>query len=300
MTRLAVLADIHGNLPALRAVLDDMASFQVDRVVVAGDVINWGPFSPQVMEIVARERWAVVRGNNEFYLLEYRTPRQPEHWRDYTLLPWLHAQLAGRWQREIAAWPDELSLRFPNAPPIRVLHGLPANPWRGMHPLLSDDELAALLEPVAEPTVIGAHTHLAMSRRVADRHVLNPGSVGLPLDGKIRADYMILDGDEAGWRPTFRRLPYDRAPLLAEFARQRFVAQGGPVAELVVREFETGRLWVLPYLAWRQGHAPGGPDSPELLAAFLAQDPWPYTPPEYHRGTIEASREGSREGEALP
>ena len=51
MTRLAVLADIHGNLPALKAVIDDMAQFEVDHVVVAGDSVNWGPFSCEVLEL---------------------------------------------------------------------------------------------------------------------------------------------------------------------------------------------------------------------------------------------------------
>jgi predicted phosphodiesterase len=282
VTRIAVLADIHGNLPALRAVLDDMAGFSLDQVVVAGDVINWGPFSPEVCEIVARERWAVVRGNNEFYLLDYRSPRAPAHWRDYTLLPWLREQLDGRWLHTIAAWPDELSLRFPDAPPVRVLHGLPGNPWRGMHPRLPDQELAALLDGVPEQTVVGAHTHLAMSRRVGERHVLNPGSVGVPLDGVLSAGYMLLDGDAGGWRPTFRRVPYDTSPVIREFERQRFLERSGPIGELIVREFTTGRLWVLPYLNWRQAYAPGQPDSAELVAAFLDADVWHYTPPEYH------------------
>ena len=71
MTQLAILSDIHGNLPALDAVLNDLAQFKVDQVVVAGDVINWGPFSAQVMERVTREGWPALRGNTEFYLLDY-------------------------------------------------------------------------------------------------------------------------------------------------------------------------------------------------------------------------------------
>ena len=61
MTRLAVLADIHGNLTALQAVMDDMAQFDVDQVVVAGDSINWGPFSREVLEIITARNWAIVR-----------------------------------------------------------------------------------------------------------------------------------------------------------------------------------------------------------------------------------------------
>jgi predicted phosphodiesterase len=282
MTRLAILADIHGNLPALQSVMADMASFTFDHVIVTGDLINWGPFSADVCAIAARERWAVIRGNNEFYLLDYRTPRAPAHWHEYTLLPWLHAQLAGLWQSAIAAWPDELSLRFPDAPPIRVLHGLPGNPWRGIPPLLNEAELATLLDGVPEAVIVSAHTHLPMSRHVAGRHLLNPGSVGVPLDGLQSASYLLLHGDATGWRATFRRVPYALEPLLAEFRRQRFVDQCGPVAELVIKEFTTARLWVLPYLAWRQQHARDQPHSSALLATFAENDIWHYTPPEYH------------------
>ena len=70
MTRLAVLADLHGNLPAFEAVRTDLAQFSVDRVVVAGDLINWGPSSAEVAARVLEAGWAVIRGNNEFYLLD--------------------------------------------------------------------------------------------------------------------------------------------------------------------------------------------------------------------------------------
>ena len=78
MTRIAVLADIHGNLPALNAVIDDMARFAVDHVVVAGDSVNWGPFSREVLEIIAARKWAVIRGNNAYYALDYATGRAPD------------------------------------------------------------------------------------------------------------------------------------------------------------------------------------------------------------------------------
>lgn len=87
MTRLAVLADIHGNLPALEAVIEDMAQFAVDHVVVAGDSINVGPFSREVLEVISARNWAVIRGNNGYYVTEYQTPRMPAHWSAFTLPP---------------------------------------------------------------------------------------------------------------------------------------------------------------------------------------------------------------------
>lgn len=282
MTRLAVLSDIHGNLPALEAVLADMQQFAVDQVVIAGDVVNWGPFSAEVMERVTRENWAIIRGNNEFYLLEYNTPRQPEHWKSYTLLPWLYHQLKGRWHRVIASWPDEISLRFPDAPPIRMFHGLPGNPWVSLTPLTPEVEVQSRLESVEESTVICGHSHLEMSRRAGRWHILNPGSVGVPLDGVFTARYMILDGDSSGWMPTFRQVEFDYAPLFDEFERQRFIEDYGMIAQLVIEEFRTARLQVLPFHEWRKTHHPNEPDSSNLLELFAMADKWAYTPLEYH------------------
>jgi predicted phosphodiesterase len=73
--RLALLADIHGNLPALEAVMAELERLQPDQVVVDGDLINAVPFSAQVIDCVRQQRWTVVRGNHEFYYLDFGTER---------------------------------------------------------------------------------------------------------------------------------------------------------------------------------------------------------------------------------
>lgn len=289
MTRLAVLADIHGNLPALEAVCADLERQRpaVDRVVVAGDSINWGPFSAQVLERVTRAGWAVIRGNHEHYLLDYDTPRAPAAWRDRATFPlplWLRRQLAGRWHTAIAAWPDTLCLRFPDAPPVRVVHGSPRSVWEGIYPdpdHLPDAAVEPMLAGVEEETVVVAHTHLPTDRRVGRQRILNPGPVGVPLDGRFSASYLLLDGDADGWRPTFRRVPFDRAPLFAEFARQGFVEECGVVGRLVVEEFATARLAIVPFYRWCADYHPGEPPSLALLESFAAVDRWQYTPPPF-------------------
>ncbi len=284
MTKLAILADIHGNLPALEAVLDSLANEAIDRIVVAGDLINWGPFSAQVVERATRERWAVIRGNNEYYLLDHGTPRAPATWSDrgqYPLLPWLQRQLVGQWQTAIAVWPDTLSLRFADAPPIRVVHGTPNSPWEPIYPDLADDALCALLAGVDEPTVIAGHTHLPLDRTVDRWRLLNPGSVGLPLDGIPEAQFLILESREQTWHPTFRRVSYDRAPLFEEFERQRFRDECGVVGELAIEEFRTARLQLHPFVVWRSHYCPERPVSEELLEEFRKVDPRPFAPAPY-------------------
>jgi predicted phosphodiesterase len=283
MTRLAVLADIHGNLPALEAVLSDLARTEVDQVVVAGDLINGGPFSPEVVERVLGMGWAVIRGNNELYLLDYATPRAPAHWQSYTLPPVLHRQLGDRLVGRIAMWPDALTLRFRDAPTVRVVHGSPRSHFEGISRMTSDDEISAMLGGVEETTVIAAHTHLALERRVGRWQVINPGTVGTPLDGTFAAQYALLDGDGDGWRVSFRRISYDLAPVFTAFERWGFVAATGVTGQLVIEEFRTARLHVLPFLRWCQAVAPDAPHDETLLARYLATaDRWAYTPPEYH------------------
>jgi protein phosphatase len=74
VTRIALLSDIHGNLPALERVIKDMRQFAPDHVVVAGDMVNWGSFSAEVMQIIHENRWTMIRGNNEYYCINPSVP----------------------------------------------------------------------------------------------------------------------------------------------------------------------------------------------------------------------------------
>ena len=284
MTRLAILSDIHGNLTALEAVLQDLSQFPVDHVIVAGDVIDRGPFSVQVLERVTREGWAVIRGNAELYLLDYGTPRAPAEWNDLSLFPLhprLHRQLNGHWLTAIAAWPDTLSLRFPDAPPVRVVHGSPRSPRELIYPISTDAEIEAMLSGIEETTVITGHTHLAMERRVGHWHILNPGTVGQPIDGVSSASYMVLAGDEGGWQPTFRRVPFNPEPLLQECERQGYTDECGVIGQLVMEDFQTARPRLLTFLCWRQACCPDAPLTKKLLEEFHRVNPWDYMPPAY-------------------
>lgn len=293
MTRLAVLADIHGNLPALEAVMTDMQRFDVQQVIVAGDTVNWGPFSRETLEIVTQRNWAVVRGNNEFYALDYKTMRAPAHWADFTLPPILREQLGEDGIGLLACQPDSLSLRFPDAPPLRIVHGIPGNPWQTIFPQTAASVITTWLESVAESTVVCAHSHIALERQVGRWHIFNPGSVGVPLDGDSSASYMIIERAEDGWQlHAHRRIHYDMQPIFAAFARMGFAERGGNVARLAIEEFRSARLQVYPYLIWKQAQNPRAPDSPALLDEFMnIADARPYLPPEYRDVTSQLYRD---------
>ena len=112
-----------------------------------------------------------------------------------------------------------------------------------------------------------------MERHLGRWHILNPGSVGVPLDGERSASYMILQGNERGWElEQHRRIVFDYTDLFAEFERQRFVEKCGVTAYLIQDEFRTARLQVHPFIVWKQKHFPDQPDSFELLERFRDLD----------------------------
>lgn len=283
MTRLAVLADIHANLPALQAVIADMRQFAADQVIVAGDSVNWGPHSREVLQLIIENRWAVIRGNNALYALDHDTPRAPRYWAVFTLPPLLREELGEDGLRALASMPDSLSLRFPDSAPLYMTHGIPGDPWTAVYPHSPQREVMSWLAPVSENTVVCAHSHIALERHVGLWHIFNPGSVGVPLDGEKSASYIVIDGDYDGWRlHAHRRVKYNMQPLFAAFERKRFAQRGGVTASLVIEEFRSARLQVHPYIMWKRAHHPNAPDTPALLDEFLAlPDASPYLPPGY-------------------
>ena len=293
MTRLAVLADIHGNLPALQAVIEDMTQFAVDHVIVAGDSVNVGPFSREALSTICERNWAVIRGNNAFYALDYQTPRMPEHWSAFTLPPWLRDQLGKEWIHVLASLPDALSLRFPDAAPVHVVHGIPGNPWIAITPLSTTGDVESWLSDISESTVICAHSHIPIERHIGPWHIFNPGSVGIPLDGQPSASYMILDGDHKGWTlAAHRRVPFDHDLIFDALNEQGFVQRCGITAMLLIQEFRTARMRLWPYLQWKKLFYHDQPDSAALLDQFMRLDDLrPFMPAEYRDLTPDLHRD---------
>lgn len=288
--RLAVLADIHGNLPALHAVLKDMQSTRPDYVVLDGDMVNPIPYSSEVLDLIrSRSDWAVVRGNHEFYLLDFGTERAPPGSEDpgrWGSLHWLIKQITPEQMNYVAMLPDELTLFFPGTQPIRVSHGVPGRNRVGFHQQMSAAEILPEIQSVSERTLISAHTHVQIDRHLsllddldplADPHkessrffdgyaservtpdlhwhVINPGSVGLPLGGDPRAHYAILESvpeaeEPGGWRVEFRQVDYDRRPVLEDFFTCGLLEVGGAIAKLFYWEIVTAEPEIIGFFRW--------------------------------------------------
>jgi putative phosphoesterase len=186
--RVAALCDVHGNLPALEAVLAEVGALGVDRIVCGGDVVA-GPF-PQESLARLRELEAVfVRGN-----ADRESPRAPEGtWE------WITSSLDAEALQFLAGLPHALSLGG-----VLYCHGSPRDDDEILTRISPDERFRAALEGVEEGIVVGGHTHVQFERVIDGIRFVNAGSVGMPYEGKQGAFWALLDGEDV----DLRRTPY--------------------------------------------------------------------------------------------
>jgi predicted phosphodiesterase len=216
---LALLYDVHGNLPALDAVLADARGRGARRFVLGGDYVLFGAWR---RETLARLRElpdaAWVRGNVDRWMAGLGEGRDDAALR--RPVDFARAALGDK----LADWLGSLPESAPVDARTRAWHASPLSDMRSFLPEPADDE-AELLEGVSEARVVFGHTHLQFRRssKVRGIELINPGSVGMPLDGDHRAAYALLDPDGAIEQ---RRVAYDHAAAAA-----------------AVREADRGQEW---------------------------------------------------------
>ena len=280
MEKIAVLADIHANLAALHALLEDLDRWSPDRVVVAGDTVNRGPRPRECLDLVLRlaaERgWRLLRGNHERYVLSYdqerRRPDFPTSGPRHELIrgiAWTHAQLAGH-VATIAAMPESLRLDLGGAT-MAVYHASARHDRDGLERGAPAATLREQIDPAAEIFCAG-HTHVPFARRLGGTLVVNVGSVGLPFDGDRRAGHARLTRGRGGWRARIVRLAYDYTAAERDFRESGMLEAAGAHGPLMLRELQTGRSLLFDFVpAYHERILAGAIGADEAVREFLAR-----------------------------
>jgi len=201
--RVAVLDDIHGNLPALEAVLQEVRRARVDRIVVGGDLVV-GPMTRECLEYLSNLDIPVefLYGNGEVAVLQVMAGREtaavPEAHRP--TIRWTAAQLQPEHERVLAAWPKTIRLAIDGIGDTIFCHGTPRDDNEIFTKLTPEDRLLPIFDPLHVPLVVCGHTHMQFDRRIGTTRVVNAGSVGMPF-GEPGADWLLL-GPEIELRHT--------------------------------------------------------------------------------------------------
>lgn len=244
MTRVAALYDIHGNLPALEAVLAEVSQASVDAVVIGGDVVP-GPMPRECLAAIAALEVPVhaLSGNGERGVVTLRADGGVEGVPEQAVeaLRWVSRVLPVQDVERLSGWPATRRLAIDGLGDVLFCHATPTSDTDIFTKETPAEQLLPLFEAVGAPLVVCGHTHMQFDRMVGGTRVVNAGSVGMPF-GEPGACWLLL-GPEVELRRTsydldaaaarIRRTPY---PQAAAFAEQHVLAP--PPEAVMLERFE--------------------------------------------------------------
>jgi putative phosphoesterase len=226
--RVAALYDIHGNLPALEAVVQEIAQAGVDLIVVGGDVVA-GPMPGETLAYLLNLSVPVqfIQGNADREVAAQMAGADagavPEQVRE--VVRWVARQLPPEQAELLASWPATLQVQINGLGEVLFCHATPRNDTEVFTRLTPESYLLPVFEGVSVPLVICGHTHMPFDRMIGPVRVLNAGSVGMPY-GPPGAEWLLLES-----AVQFRHTDYDLGQAAA-----RIRATAYPQAEAFAAE----------------------------------------------------------------
>lgn len=269
--RVAVLADIHGNLLAFEAALAHVRAVRVDQIVILGDIVTGAPDSAACWQLARSLDCPMLRGNHERYVADFGTSRADPAWStpQYAPVQWTMAQLSAEERTALAALPTHL--RLPEFPDLLLVHGSLRSDADVLPAHTPAETLPAMFPDGDEGLILRAHDHVGATYLWGRRRIVTVGSVGLPLNGIPTAQYLLLAWRREGWHTAHQSVPYDLAAALRRFQQSGYLAEAGVLARLFQRELATASFQLVPFLRfYRQICTQEPVELEEGLRRFLA------------------------------
>jgi len=211
----AVIADVHGNAPALAAVLEEVEREQVDLIVSCGD-LTWGPLPEETYELARGLNARFVRGNADRAVLEGVSETEREQW--------MQAHHTEEMREFLGTFEENVVVEVDGLGAVRFCHGSPRSDEECVTPETPEERVREFSAGVDEHVIVSAHVHIQFDREAAGIRSVNAGSVGLPYEGRPGA-YWALFGPDV----ELRRTEYD-----VDSTVERYRASGQPNVEQIV------------------------------------------------------------------
>ncbi|MBG0785198.1 MAG: metallophosphoesterase family protein [Anaerolineaceae bacterium] len=241
MRKLAVLADIHGNLPALEAVLDDIQRSETpDAIWVLGDLVAFFPWVHEVIECLnAQPILSCLQGNTDRYLatgqrhmIKVRSQREWEHYSRMLSLRddsfrWMTERLTFQDYSFLRDLPQQLGWEEPGFGRILAVHGVPGNDETGITPETPPETVKSWLQNVDGRLLLTGHTHMPMDRSVGSLRIINPGSVGMVIGNQFMGSYAILDVSDGECRVEIHSVHYDGREVINKLKTSDYPGANG-------------------------------------------------------------------------
>ncbi|KAA3658963.1 MAG: metallophosphoesterase [Calditrichaeota bacterium] len=256
MMKIAIISDIHGNIHALEAVLEDLKAKNVDTIIANGDLINRGPASCEVLSRIKEEAEVAILGNHDDLIRKWgsRDPDLPETWFDDPI--WQSTANIAEcltdkgWIEYLKNLPMSHTIDIDGMPKIIVSHGSPNHYSEGYAHDVPEKTLKTIIEEHPADIYISSYTHEPWERTIEGKVFLNTGAVGTPFNGNPQAQYLVLEKDGNAWAHSFCSVEYDKKAALDAFYESGFINKGGLSATIFHEElrrssplFDNFRKW---------------------------------------------------------
>ena len=230
---LTAIGDIHGNLPALEAVLRAVDERGIQTIVNTGDAIAGFPWPNEVVDLLRARAIPSVQGRTDWLVARFsrseaKIRRQwPAEYAEH--LHWTHSATRSENIEFLLRLPKQRTLTVDGIP-VFFCHGSPGGRFATLHADDPDETFRRQREIAMAPIIVTGDTHQPFARWVDETLFVNPGSVGMPGCNAVEAHYAIINTEDDPWQTEFHRVPYDTARLEARLRECRPAFPAGDFA----------------------------------------------------------------------
>ena len=210
--KIALIGDVHANLPALEAVLTHAHEQGVEAIWNVGDFVGYGAFPDEVVQRLRKENALSIVGNYDLKVLQFkqkkkkwRKKKQPDK---YLAFEWAYENLSKKSRKYLRFLSQEIRMKV-KGKRVLLTHGSPASDEEPLTPDTPEKRLRELAQTAKADVIICGHSHRPFAREVDGVWFINTGSVGRPDDGDPRACYAVLEIDSKRIQVRHHRVEYD-------------------------------------------------------------------------------------------
>jgi len=222
--RVALMGDLHANLPALEAVLDHARQEGAEAIWNLGDLVGYGAFPEEVVQRL-REHYALsTQGGYDRQVVRFKKRkekrRRSKEDEEYHALEWAYDQLSGKSRKYLRFLSQEIRMQV-RGKRVLLTHGTPGEEDGCLTADTPEKQLAKLAGAAKAELILCGCSHQPFARSVEGVWFINPGSAGLPIDGDPRAAYAILEVGPEESQIFPHRVAYDVERVVAELSRRK-------------------------------------------------------------------------------
>jgi predicted phosphodiesterase len=233
--RIAVFSDVHGNLPALTAVLAHIAECgPFDAMIAAGDYCLKGPDPAQALDLVMERSSVVLKGNTDRDIVQSGASVAELSRKKQNAILWARRQLGHSRIATLDGLAFDARIVAPDGTSLRVVHANPHDLEERIFPSWTLERFNEVFGGLDDHVLVFGHLHIPFERRFGDRRLFDVASAGLPQDGDRRAAWGQFNwSPDAGWQGCIHRVPYDHGDTVLRILDSRMPSPERRIRDLL-------------------------------------------------------------------